>query len=69
MVALQGVLEEFVQAEKAPELQADALTFIADQVAALVESSEGGLADPVRQSLTQLMQSATHKLQVGMTLM
>ena len=63
--ALQGTLEECVQEDRVAELQAAVLRFIADQLAALVESSGGAMEPDVRQALVQLMQTATERMQVS----
>ena len=63
--ALQGMLEEAVQDDKAARLQTAVLRFIADQLAALVESSTGALDPDIRQGLVQLMQTATDRMQVS----
>lgn len=65
--ALQGMLEECVQDDKAVALQTAVLRFIADHLAALVESSEGAMESNIRQALVQLMQTATDRLQVTTT--
>jgi hypothetical protein len=61
------MLEECVQEDKAVALQTAVLRFIADHLAALVQSGEGAMESNIRQALVQLMQTATDRLQVTTT--